>query len=148
MEKKIVNLDDQRKAVDITVGGKTFTIARVTGRVRDSIAQYQLKAIDLYSQTQEYINTIEKSVDPSLSFEENSKRLRDITEGFQDKSQAGQSVVNELLHVAIKAILDANNYEVDRDFWDNLDESLPIEFVKAVQDKDQPSEEVKKKVRR
>ena len=118
MGRKIVNLDDQLNAVEITLGGKTWEISRVVIRLRELYGDYVQHAA-------QYIDEIQKAEGKDI------EELGDLAEAYaQDKSVKLDAMMDKLLT--------KNGYEYDKEWWaENVGNYQQMEqFIVACLNKD------------
>lgn len=128
-EKKIVNLDDAARSVSITVGGKVFEINRITMRMRAMYGEYLIFC-------GEYVTAVGKSQEglETASAEELEKRSNDLSEKIEAYAIGKAKHISGLLSV----ILEKNNYEYDKNWWEeNTDYSGMESFIVQAMKKDE-----------
>jgi hypothetical protein len=131
IEHKIVNLDDMKKTVEITIGGKVFEIWRITNQMRALYGEY-LQFCGKY--------LIEKGkLDDALA---NPNIDLETLEGHS--ITAPQMVIDfaleksEHIKKMLKIILDKNGHEYKEEWWqDNTDFSGMEAFIVQALKKDE-----------
>ena len=127
MGRKIINLDDKENTLEITIGGKTWEIARVVIRMREMYGDYVQHAAG-------YIDTLQ-----GYAESEDLDELHELAEVYAtEKARKLDAMMDKLL---IK-----NGYEYDADWWaENVGDYRKMEeFIVACLNKDQDDD--KKKV--
>ena len=127
MGRKIVNLDDKDNTLEITIGGKTWEIARVVIRLREMYGDYVQHAAG-------YIETLQ-----GYAESEDLDELQELAEVYAiEKARK--------LDAMMEKLLTKNGYEYDADWWaENVGEYQKMEqFIVACLNKDQLDD--KKKV--
>ena len=133
MANKFISLEE--KAIDIAVGGETFTISRLTLKAQDMANKYKVRAAQLYGMTQEFIGEIQALTE--------IETIRAKTDEYQAKAEAGELEIVELKMGLLEKILTDNGLEFDLEFWEGLDGTIPDAFINAVLTKNQ--DDIKKK---
>ena len=134
MANKFISLEE--KAIDIEVGGKKFTISRLTLKAQDMANKYKTRAAQLYGMTQEFIAEIQSLTE--------LEEIRAKTDEYQAQAEAGELEIAELKIGLLEKILTDNGLEFDLEFWEGLDATIPDAFINAVLTKNQ--DDIKKKV--
>ena len=127
MGRKIVNLDDKDNTLEITIGGKTWEIARVVIRLREMYGDYVQHAAG-------YIETLQ-----GYAESEDLNELQELAEVYAtEKARKLDAMMDKLLT--------KNGYEYDADWWaENVGDYRKMEeFIVACLNKDH--EDGKKKV--
>jgi hypothetical protein len=133
-EPKIVNLDDEAKAVDIVVAHRTFHIARITLRIRQLYGQYLIFS-------GEYLNKVH-----AINEAANQVRIEGKSEGRLLELQNELDVNIEKfaydkatrLSEMLKTILEKNGYEYEEEWWsENSDYNGMERFIVAAISKDE-----------
>lgn len=124
MSKKIVNLDDLEKKVEITIGGETFEISRVVLRLREMYGAYIADAGKYLKRIQE-LDDVEK--------------INQLAEIYAHEKA-------DKLDAMMEKLLVKNGYEYDKEWWaDNVGDYHSMEqFIVTCLNKD-VDEDVKKK---
>ena len=127
MSRKIVNLDDKENTLEITIGGKTWEIARVVIRLREMYGDYVQHAAG-------YIDTLQ-----GYAESENLDDLQELAEVYATEKA-------RKLDAMMEKLLTKNGYEYDADWWaENVGDYRKMEeFIVACLNKDQDDD--KKKV--
>lgn len=124
MGRKIVNLDDQKNTLEITMGGKTWEITRIVLKMRELYGEY-------FALCSNYLQRLtDKDVD-------DEKKLELAEDYAKDKA--------DYLDLMMTKILSDNGYEYDKDWWaENVADYQTIEqFVVACMSKDQDEDKKK-----
>ena len=127
MGRKIVNLDDKDNTLEITIGGKTWEIARVAIRLREMYGDYVQHAAG-------YIETLQ-----GYGESEDLDELQELAEVYATEKA-------RKLDAMMEKLLTKNGYEYDVDWWaENVGDYRKMEeFIVACLNKDQDDD--KKKV--
>ena len=127
MGRKIVNLDDKDNTLEITIGGKTWEIARVVIRLREMYGDYVQHAAG-------YIETLQ-----GYGESEDLDELQELAEVYATEKA-------RKLDAMMEKLLTKNGYEYDVDWWaENVGDYRKMEeFIVACLNKDQDDD--KKKV--
>ena len=134
---KIVNLDDERNSVSITVEGKVFEIKRLVLKAKQLYGEYLVMSGEYLNG----INEAQKAME-SKDVEEmkriNAKLEKDVEEYAYKKAD----FIEKLLEV----ILTKNGYTYDREWWEeNTDYQIMEQFIFTALKKDDPEKVDNKK---
>lgn len=108
-ETKIVNLDDQNKSVDIVMGGKTFTISRLTIQLTKLYGEYMIFCGE-YAKKMAAIST--SAHKEGANIEEIAVEQGLIIEEYAHKKA-------ENIQRMLRIILEKNGYEFDQAWWED-----------------------------
>ena len=127
MGRKIVNLDDKDNTLEITIGGKTWEIARVVIRLREMYGDYVQHAAGYIEALQGYGDS------------EDLDELQELAEVYATEKA-------RKLDAMMEKLLTKNGYEYDSNWWaENVGDYHKMEqFIVACLNKDQ--DDNKKKV--
>jgi hypothetical protein len=131
-EAKIVNLDDSAKAVEITMGGKTFKISRITIRAKNLYTQYR----ELCGMAQVKISAQKIELE-GMSLEEGKLSVESIRKNAEELAE---DIVSHSFEM-VKIILEGNGYEYSKDWleenvsYENLGAFISTAILKDDQDR-------------
>lgn len=138
-ETKIVNLDDQNKAVDIVMGGKTFTISRIT-----------LQLTKLYGEYMIFCGEYAKSMAEVVKASEEKKDINGLQEVAEKQSLLIESFAREKaerIQRMLTIILEKNGYAFDQAWWEENARYQDMEaFIFQALKKDEADTPKKKEV--
>lgn len=136
---KIVNLDDQRNKLTITVSGKTFEITRIVHSIIQEYGEYM-------KISGEYINKVREMSKVVDSKESTAEQIKQAAEQLQEEiaEYSGQKV--DMIYKITETILVKNGYEFKKQWWlDNSTISEMETFCVTCIQKDMPEDKKKEK---
>jgi hypothetical protein len=143
---RIVNLNDERNKLVITVEDKTFEIARVTLAAQSLIAKWMHESLNAYRMSESLqleLSSIRYKDGDDL--EQFKIDLRKKADKLQKDTTRVLELVREVQNAAIQKVLEDNGYEYDAKFWaEEVDSSMPGAFITRVYQKDSDGNDQKK----
>ena len=134
---KIVNLDDERNSVSITIEGKVFEIKRLVLKAKQLYGEYLVMSGEYLNGINEAQKAME-SKDVEEMKRTNAKLEKDVEEYAYKKAD----FIEKLLEV----ILTKNGYTYDREWWEeNTDYQIMEQFIFTALKKDDPEKVDNKK---
>ena len=125
---KIVNLDDERNSVSITIEGKVFEIKRLVLKAKQLYGEYLVMSGEYLNGINEAQKAME-SKDVEGMKRINAKLEKDVEEYAYKKAD----FIEKLLEV----ILTKNGYTYDREWWEeNTDYQIMEQFIFTALKKD------------
>jgi hypothetical protein len=134
---KIVNLDDERNSVSITVEGKVFEIKRLVLKAKQLYGEYLVMSGEYLNG----INEAQKAME-SEDIEEMKRINAKLEKDIEDYAYKKADFIEKLLEV----ILTKNGYTYDREWWEeNTDYQIMEQFIFTALKKDDPEKVDNKK---
>jgi hypothetical protein len=134
---KIVNLDDERNSVSITVEGKVFEIKRLVLKAKQLYGEYLVMSGEYLNG----INEAQKAME-SKDVEEMKRINAKLEKDIEDYAYKKADFIEKLLEV----ILTKNGYTYDREWWEeNTDYQIMEKFIFTALKKDDPEKVDNKK---
>lgn len=109
-ESKIVNLDDQSKAVDIVIGGKTFTISRLTMQLTKLYGEYMIFCGEYAKKMSEIVKASGEEKDVT-ALEKIAKNQGEIIEAY---ARGKAERIQQMLTI----VLEKNGYTFEQEWWE------------------------------
>jgi hypothetical protein len=143
---RIVNLNDEKTKLIISVEDRTFEISRLTLKAQSMISNWMQKAIEAYQAAQAGADELR-----GLSYKEGDdidKMKADLKRRVDSQREKLQKVSDEVSALeadAIAKVLTDNGIEYDATFWtEDVDASIPATFLRKVYSKDSDGSTQKK----